>query len=581
MRKIKFTKSYTYDKITIEIIYEEQNMQRKEYKNDLLRESKDWLLLLCSLLNKNTENAGFTVSLDNNQEAVITTQNQALVTQLNKVLRSPESVRANINYTVELKGSSRSSVVPVEPNYADLKLPELKHGIGKNVFEKLFGQSNLQRIGCPAWNQELENNLFIITALCEDELEELAIEQIQKYLKMLTSASFNQLREALALDKPLKLGQVQSGALSQNADKILYMTKGDGGKAIACFDFGLLLRCLSVPQFITTQQNDNTDHIKFKINDFMSYLSTILNEGFLLHIPESKDGKAEARPICFNAARAVPLEIVISLVLDCSGSMSNVFDEYLDQVMLFIKELAKKEEYQHAKIRIQPFATELFPPIERILAEKESLIDYLKRLSSNDDTLLNHAVLTELQTLQARSQTITGSVAVFTDGQDNKSTPETNQALAKLTSELKNDGNPPRVFAFSLGEQYDKLKCSELARLTGGSHHHLKDINEFTHYLSAHLDEYCRARRLVRFIEEESKRIVTVAVREGEIAVSENTIAIPNSFSINGGPAYSVKLGGRPLEAKLTAPNARLFTSQPTLTNNTLIEAVANNCVIS
>lgn len=505
---------------------------------------ENWKLLLASLIKRKIPEVVFGVNITAH-EVVISTTEEQLGLALQTALRSPEAARTSITYSISEQMGHEAPLAAetlVEPVYPMPLI--LKQGIGMAVFERLFGATLLKRLGQIKWTAETgQADSHILYAHCEEELLDFTELQIKKYKDILSHASFLELRQALTEDdkqySPLKGKSNAPGILAQNIEKILYFKTDLNQQKSIYFDFGLLAKCLTPPDIKAhpgKDEKENHFEIRINKNHLMSYLSILFKEGFILHITENGDQKGEARPICFNMQRALPVNNVLSLILDTSFSMKTGFDEYIKHVKQFVAKVADEKDFSEAHIRISVFNDKYercqdFSPHQIV-----DIPAFLDTLEANGNTYLNGTLCEELSYIK-RQVDENAIVVLFTDGEDNKTSAEKSRELEEVTAGFKRSCNPPKIYSLGLGSSYNKEKLTELAVITGGEHIKLNKIEDFDAIL-AHLDKMGKVRRLTRFIQE--MKAFSVPAYEGEVTISPNTISVPGAFSVDETDYYVV-----------------------------------------
>lgn len=390
-------------------------------------------------------------------------------------------------------------------------------------------------------------------------------------------ASFYELRKALAFGSehtPLNYvkNTTSSGILVNIIDKIFYTAQFQG-KKIACFDVKLLSQCLTPPQIISNEtKSDENYKIEIDATHLMSYLSTALQEGFVLHILDNQQDSAEklALPICFNIARTVPMDNIISFVLDVSGSMSDVFSRYRNELINFISEIEQESkkgtDFQNTTLRIRPFSDTSTVRTFALCEGTQTIIEYLNSLKADGNTLLNGTVANELEDLSQTYQDTNITIVVFTDGGDNRSAADDLPRISSLISQIQSKNHTPKILTFGLGPTYHAQNLIQLSAATCQEHIHLTVIEEFKKGLRSHLAIYCQTMRVIKFVQERldhnndelSEKInkrqtdlsFYVKLIEGQISTCStlNTLVLPGTFTANN-VTYTVNT----IPAQLTA----------------------------
>ena len=526
---------------------------------DELTLPEKWKLLFNSLLQSNSPDANFNVDVAN-EEIIFVTPDHTVATSLTAILNSPEAARASLSYSLtEEKQINITSLLK-----KDYPQPiQLQHDQGIAIFERIFGDAIIQRTGKMPWHAvdlKSENN-HIAYFTCEKQYNKLSRHQVDTYKDILSSASFDELRRAIALDDaqhaevPLNLDQ--KGMLAKHIDKILHI-RSAGDIDTIYFDYGLLIKCLTAPAMEVTE----TAELQFKIhmnkNHLINYLNIIFQEGFVLRIT-GKEGEQEALPICFDTKGSIPVDNVVSLILDISKSMESGFNAYINNVCQFIKKLSEKENFLHARLRLIPF-NEKFSVAEYFISNKEEDLEkiykYLKDQKADGSTFIYHVLQVELNELAKLADKNNITVLTFTDGGDNDD--EVNRykhkaSLDKVLKLMSTSSHPAKIYAVGLGDNFTEQNLLDLEAASHGKFIKLNSIDEDFAPIYAHLDTMGQSRLLARFVQDLSNTEFTVQVYADAISVASQALKFPMPFHV-GDNRYAVQPGGLPL---LESPEAK------------------------
>jgi hypothetical protein len=172
-----------------------------------------WKLLFNSLLQSSYPlDADFEIQVDKD-EIIFVTPDQAVAASLTSILNSPEAARASLSYTLtEVKNSK---LIQLQKKHYPEPI-KLAHDQGKSIFERIFGEAIIVRTGQMPWNDvdltKDDNHIAYFT--CEKQFGKLSRHQVDTYKDILSSASFEELRRAIAIDDaqhavvPLNLDQI-------------------------------------------------------------------------------------------------------------------------------------------------------------------------------------------------------------------------------------------------------------------------------------------------------------------------------------------------------------------------------------
>lgn len=524
--------------------------------------TQDWTLLLSTLLGHTSEESLPIQIVERTDTVEISSTQRALLTQLSLVLQSPVRIRQALAYRLNDSQPDEESAddLPAVPEYPTIVISEDP----TSLFKHLFHPDVVARYGIFQWSElnQAEQAGNIIYFACRKEEVALTRHQFHLYKELLKRATLLDCMQALTTNEshqPLTFAICEQsvGALAENLSKIFYETQDKDGQTIFCFDLKLFLDCLTPPKLdlkLVSHSSEDTSDTQLdseteqepvfvcEVNKLhlISFLATQIQEGFMLHVQESP-GNAEQRqglPICFHMGRALPLQNIISFVLDCSYSMEEVFSEYQQAIIGFVQNLRARPDYQNTQIRITPFADQA--EVTRVFDLNDSeLIPYLQGLKANGNTFLNGAVAREMADLRPELDDKNVVLIVFTDGDDNRSPSDCLANLERQTSDIQRMSTPPKIFTYGLRtSSFNPEKLHQLANASGNEYTDLTNIRAFSTGLTQHLTEYNVPMRVMRFVQDEAQTAFAVRIREGEIMVAQHTLQIPGSATINGQPIY-------------------------------------------
>jgi uncharacterized protein YegL len=482
------------------------------------------------------------------ESILLATADRQVAERLLKILNSPQRLRASLDYTLT------ESKAVANKDIAEVFYPpaiKLAHGIGTQVYPQIFGEAALRDYGFFEWTGEVDrDDCFVLKGNCGAE-EDFTLLKIAKYKEILSSATFEDLRNALSSElehyKPLTNRRQKAGVLAKHIDKIIYPSNDN---TQIFFDYGLLINCTQAPAMtIVAAELEEKSPPRYEIRidktHLINYFSMVFPEGFVMNVNGN-----EGTPIVFSMKRAMPLKHVISLVLDCSGSMAASRESYLAHVKNFIKKISQQEEYKDAEVRVTHFAS--YSHLETYqLSDLTNLLAYISGLMMTGGTELNAALSKELTALLTRSKSNENvTVVTFTDGVDD-GLPQPLKDLAATMGQInKKHGARPRTFAMALGE-YDTTKLTALTEMTGGALITLKAMDDFKKIFD-HLTEMGRVTEFMTFVQQ-NMQFVTPGYTN-ELCVSGRAITLPGDFSVNN-TAYHVEKGALQLvERAMIAP---------------------------
>jgi hypothetical protein len=519
---------------------------------------QQWQSLFAAFLKSSAPELNVQVELTK-KEIIIKTKNREHLARLQAVLSSPEMAQAGLEYTLT-QGTQTvpaPAVVLQEVHYP--KPITVAPNSGKDIFKKIFGTKILNRVGRTNWSNELTNvDSRVLYYKVEEGLDSLTQVQLDAYRECLTSATFGELRAAFAEDKSAyrslsfkKTESVEKKILATHIDKILYSKKDSANRNVLYFDYGLLAACITTPimEITETNNSENTQplfQVKINKSHLISYISTIFEEGFILNVTGGNQGL----PICFNMQRAVPVDIVLMLQLDCSGSLESVFPDYIKKVKEFLQQVQQDTSYANAEILIKAFSTT--PCATKIfsLNNLDAIYAYLDTLKAEGSTALYETMaqgFAEVIPLLVNKKVV---VVTFTDGVnycDDKGEAVYDKGLPELNTQsdiIKSQANPIKLYTIGYGPSYNETKLTELATITAGTHIKLNTIEDFS-LIHGHVGEMAKARVIARFLQQiqEQSTQFDVLTYEDELGVGTKALTLPGTFSV-GNKQYEATLGG-------------------------------------
>ena len=244
-------------------------------------------------------------------------------------------------YQIKDLSDPKTQAVELEFPHIDFPLVEIEKLTGKEVFERLFSPELRENNGnIVHWQTSIGKNKQIVYSY-QGEVGETDIRtlQVNLFRQILSHASRADLYQALAAGSfqslPVPPQDILyskkitgTGPLAyhlQNND--LLTIRNDQGKPVVLFDALGLAKCLLAPKFTLETSNPaaasfSSDgynaEISFNEGDFLSYMSTLLNQGIFMHLKDER-----LYPVSFPHAQAIQALTMVNFIIDCSGSMGS------------------------------------------------------------------------------------------------------------------------------------------------------------------------------------------------------------------------------------------------------------------
>jgi len=470
-------------------------------------------------------------------------------------------------YQIKDLSDPKTQAVELEFPHIDFPLVEIEKLTGKEVFERLFSPELRENNGnIVHWQTSIGKNKQIVYSY-QGEVGETDIRtlQVNLFRQILSHASRADLYQALAAGSfqslPVPPQDILyskkitgTGPLAyhlQNND--LLTIRNDQGKPVVLFDALGLAKCLLAPKFTLETSNPaaasfSSDgynaEISFNEGDFLSYMSTLLNQGIFMHLKDER-----LYPVSFPHAQAIQALTMVNFIIDCSGSMGSSMSKLKKHLKTIMERLYKDMDPTATFIRLSPFNSIIFPAIELALTEKDTLIREIDKLSAADGTALYQAIVKSAE--YALTKPTMNKVDIYiTDGGELNSPPEyypntdNTDLLSQILRALQKDQNPPQSFSIEIGELTDAI-LQVIQQKTNG--HRIQANNDLSSFdmIYNYAGQFVLSRCYLDFVQQ--TREFRLPVLEGQVILSEQSLNPQSSFSINGGPAMIAKKPGASL----------------------------------
>lgn len=507
----------------------------------LINDQQAWQALIGSFIeSKGIKPESYTVEVSNTDISIVTSTPHILQ-PLQAIFSSSRATREGLNYSLkeifEVKGFDGIELSSPNVDFQSIS------AIG--VLRKIFSKEVLTECG-------LTKNALLNFDNSIDKVLRIAIpsgagfEKMWKgRLQILTSAmigaGINGMRNAYLNDSSFvgfnsELTSLELTLEFQNAIGIVI----HNGTSQFVLNYQELLKLLfpQPPQLqVEILPSNLLWKISFKKQEALNYLVRTFQEGFIL----TKDHD-QFTPVFLPRGNLAKPKNLLSLVLDCSGSMKDVFPQYINHVKSLF-DLILEQSLADDIIRIVDFATESHTVVFKLngnkIEDQQKIESHLDSLKADGVTRLYDTTIQELDALGQYAEYVE-SVVIFTDGHDYLGTQETedlleqrkNQFLTDYDSYMKTKAahQAPSVFTMGLGEGYNKELLGSWAQRSGVEHTHLQNIEDFSNIL-AHLEKLRRPRVLVKFVQN---------MLEHFHSVYEGTLSIAKDIKINSVEPFTV-----------------------------------------
>jgi len=514
-----------------------------------------------TLLHRDPKNPGFTVeeSKDGNTLTIkpdVNIDYKAFLADIQKAFKSHADTAVHIPFRLNTASQQARMQFP-QIQYPLLSLSELKSLDVTKILEKLFGKAALENIGHQLkWETvTTTSGQVIYRTPCAKKDFYLRDAQIKKYKYILSHASWDNLYLALSSSNSHYIKDTTSddseilgsGPLSQHLEQLFFIRE-ENGKKVIYIDFEGLIKCIVAPQFDDLLLQESSSSFEPSVitvdkTHFMLYMSTILkqSQGILLHEHQEQ----QLLPISIACRNAIQSKTLIDFVIDCSGSMQNVFT----QLKSLLKELINK---MHSDNSLDKYATSIrvsrfgskgsnFPIITLPLTEIGELQRTIDEFEQpKQQTAIYQFMQKQHGFYKSLSEDYNIVSILITDGQDNdseemyKPNASKTDELSKAMDSLAKQTNPPQYFSIEIGENIDEMVLEIIKLATNGTRIKAGNNLEDFKLIFDHLGHMSLYRNFMYFAQEARKFKLPVIEGSTVISSKDNYLDPNKPFTING-----------------------------------------------
>ena len=414
--------------------------------------------------------------------------------ELKAVLLLPDLLKSKVPHLGrEVKKSA------VVKSYLDERVEELTQLNGQNIIERLFN-GEATSIFNGLFTEQLDNDSIkhlISTSKCSKT--SFGLKEAQLQFLIATTNQYTDLqiaRTMLALEDQIDDDQ----DFKANAIDIseVFSIKKVSDKAVVQFNYGLFVKKIY-------ELSINTD-------DLLQYLYSSFNSGVIF----KEEGLDKLIPMLFEPAQkntgSDTFNGHINLILDISGSMGNVSEEYIKKIkelVQTIKESVHSQTLTTFNHKITSYTFNLDDMLDRV--RLNLLIDGLEMGGGTDlYGALNDA-------LAAQEKTRSSLTLFITDGYHT----EGGTSLDQLNP-LNPQATPQAELVLLGFGNYDKVLFQDIARKTGLIHHYLDSLSELPE-MEQYISQLGYKKIAYEFLKE-SERAFIERVPEGSVSISDNEV---------------------------------------------------------
>lgn len=190
----------------------------------------------------------------------------------------------------------------------------------------------------------------------------------------------------------------------------------------------------------------------------LDYLRQELHSDMLWRFFQTNDGPM-ATPIYLDSTRLTKHQTKVSIVIDRSGSMKNIFDKLTDNIITFIDKLEPNTE-----VNILFFDDKIGPRKSFRAHELKAITEFVKSLRPQGSTYLYRALNVEMnELLKTAIAGDNSAILLLTDGEDatNNASAEIEGILASQRQFKNHDIKIPKIFTIGVGDERYIQKIDE------------------------------------------------------------------------------------------------------------------------
>jgi len=555
-------------------------------------------ITLKTLLGGNFADAEFDVRIDQNNRMVIKAkalQAEKILKRLQDVFSSHGCLEVEFPFYLQPRAASQqassAASLSLQPSHASQPQPSPSHSepaieqrfpvlvsplvklglTGNEVFARLFSEPTLRNFGTIIeWAKREDKKKTVFFYPCKSTRDaELRTSQISFFKTILAQASWQDLYNAFREHQPITLpvpkdnilfsdnDKQGQGPLSDCLDQIfkIHSKGGEKGQKFVLFDAEGLLKYIVSPNFELMpgngSGNGNEDQVEIAADwdHILAYLSRISSRGLIFR---AEGGRLYPGAVSPNYA--IQADTIIDFLIDCSGSMQEVFGKLKTCLKATIEQLSKKDIDPNATtIRLCCFgAGKDYPVLEFPLAKFGEISRQIDNLQDPANGTPLYEALTKLckRYQSVRNRIVNYVCVLISDGEENVSWnvefQHEEHAFAKKTQRLtdaldilKKVSQPPKFFSIEIGTKIDERVLSNLQAILDGErinvNNNLSNFEKFYQYLEA----LSKCRSLYLFIQEGVPAFRLKSL-QGEISFSDQALDRSKAFEVNGAEYQAV-----------------------------------------
>jgi hypothetical protein len=413
------------------------------------------------------------------------------------------------------------------------KTSALPHDFLKALFgPTILGELNMHAIA-PSNLTEIDGNL-IYNIVNYQITESLWAARVQMLKRIIQSAGLSGIEQVFSAGTPLQLSGVapMNSELAKKVDDIIgiKVDKHEDGSIKQAFFYlnkRFIINNVFAPEVVEEGQDEASKAIVIDKSQFCDYLGQVFGD---MVVP-AQDHPNELEPhgptlvtpiiIPVSVANSLNKQNVYIFVIDISGSLANVTDEYKDQLINMLDRLVSviKEsagQYVNPKdlIRLVFFSdTSRYVdfPVTEVINNIENLKQCIASATIGGQTFLDGTIALQIDALaELCEKTCNANMFIFTDGMDNKSTVEEKQALTLHGDQFRAQKTDliPKFKIFRVGEA-DVSKIDAISKGIDAEIYDITDVSGLERVFKQMRDLNLH-RDLVKFVQDQYETMLSV-----------------------------------------------------------------------
>ena len=440
--------------------------------------------------------------------------------ELRAVLSLPDILRSKVPHLNE-----KVKKDTVRKSYLDAKVEELTQLEGKELIARLLDGEAISLFNRLFENASNDNTKNLISTF-KHTISSFNLKTAEVNLLTSTISQYSDLkiaRTVLGLDSE----KVDDNGIDPKTTTIdtseIFSSNVLNGNTVVKFNYGLLVKRLyemlreknlinivEKPIFSSTQDQAIYE-LSINTDDLLQYLYSSFNSGVIF----KNEGLEKLIPMLFAPTQKNTDSIEeghIHLILDVSGSMSTVSNEYKAKVKNLIKIIEKNIK----TLTLTTFNNKITSYSYKLdnFNDRTSLHKKIENLYIGDDTNLYGALKNALEAQIANPNSLT---ILITDGHDTQKSISLDE-VTKLSSQVSSHAE---LLLLGFG-RYDETLFKNIAQNTGFIHHYLDSLQEITE-MEQYISQVGDKRVAYEFLQE-SVKVFIERVPEGSISISDHLI---------------------------------------------------------